>query len=68
MVPIHLKAKVGPDGVLRAGIPLGIAYANREVEVIISQIQHPLDEGGTLESIASPGGSAADPASRHDGF
>ena len=36
MAPIHLKAKVGPDGILHLDVPIGADEANHEVDVTVA--------------------------------
>ncbi len=72
MTHIELKSRVGPDGILKFAIPVGISDANREVKITVEPLepiaQQPLlaadDWKRSIEELA---GSISDPTfKRHE--
>ena len=39
MTRIEIKSKVGPDGVLKVALPVGMAEANREVKITVESLE-----------------------------
>ena len=39
MTHIEIKSKVGPDGVLKVAVPVGMAEANREVKITVESLE-----------------------------
>ncbi len=64
MAPIHLKAKVGPDGVLNLSVPVGVAEANHEVDITVSPIRPAMTQDEWHKFIAETAGSITDPTFR----
>lgn len=44
MEHIELRSRVGPDGVLKFSVPVGMSEANREVKITVQSIDQP-DQG-----------------------
>ncbi len=57
MSPIHLKAKVGPDGVLNLSVPVGADEANHEVDVTVEPARPAMTEEQWQRFIADTAGS-----------
>jgi hypothetical protein len=39
MTHIEIKSRVGPDGVLKVAVPVGMAQANREVKITVESLE-----------------------------
>ena len=57
MAPIHLKAKVGPDGVLHLDVPIGAEEANHEVDVTVEPAKPAMTQEEWHKFIAETAGS-----------
>jgi hypothetical protein len=57
MAPIHLKAKVGPDGVLNLKVPLGVEWANLDVDVLVTPVKPAMTREEWHKFIAETAGS-----------
>ncbi len=64
METLHFKARIGPDGVLRLSLPVGIEMAGREVEVVIEPAGPRMSPEEWRESILESGGRITDPTFR----
>ena len=64
MAPIHLKAKVGPDGVLHLDVPVGTDEANHEVDVTVRPARPTMTQEEWHKFIAETAGSITDPTFR----
>ena len=57
MAPIHLRAKVGPDGVLHLDVPVGADEADHEVEVTVRPARPTLTQEEWHQFIAETTGA-----------
>jgi hypothetical protein len=57
MAPIHLKAKVGPDGVLHLEMSLGKEWAGLEADVLITPIKPPMTREDWHKFVSETAGS-----------
>lgn len=64
MAPIHLKAKVGPDGVLHLDVPVGADGANHDVEVTVTPARPAMTREEWHRFVAETAGSITDPTFR----
>lgn len=48
MTHIELRTKVGPDGVLRLSVPVGMAEVNREVKVVVDSVEPALKKASEM--------------------
>jgi len=70
MTHIELRTKVGPDGVLRLSVPVGMAEANREVKVVVESVEPAIKKASEMtqeewrQFIAETAGSITDPTFR----
>jgi hypothetical protein len=64
MTRIVLKSQVGRDGILHLDLPVGIADANKEVQITVDPVRPSMSQEEWRKFIAQTAGSISDPEFR----
>lgn len=69
MTHIEITSKVGPDGVLKVAVPLGMGEANREVKITVESVESgadkpPMGVDEWKQFVEEMAGSISDPTFR----